>query len=384
MARRKKKPENQDLYTPEQAELIEKHIEKYFGRAENFFQKNEQTGIQVNINIIPPSRKQPFYTLVTSGVGAHVMRAEGKSGEEFTGRAEFVLCLPPGWKPESDEAKDFWPVRLLDIISEFAAEEDIWLGWGHTIEYGENFRELTGFQGVILIMAMFGADSWTCKLNDKEEVSFYQVIPLFESEIRFKEKNGSAALINQMGIDFSKVADPDRKHYVPDNFDDIIDTVEEHACKVEEKALEILDINGANHISAFLRWMIDHSMINDEFLDYFAEEFEQISSGELDIRKFLINSLDGELNKELFTDEGQAFSGNYYDFYRDDGDPCYPSDVDRMALDYFGEERYNSDEFQDEAYLFVPFDESYFDRMFRYIDKAYENFQKNKNTVPSN
>lgn len=376
MARGRKKAKNSETYTAEQLKLIEKHIEDNFGKVSNYFQKKEESRIQLNINIIPASRRNPYITLVTTGIGAHVMKAEGKSGEKYFNRGELVLCLPPGWKVDGSEPDDFWPVRLLDLIADFASDDDTWISWGHTIDYGKSFQKQTGFRGVIFIMSMFGDDSWRCRLSESDEVEFYQVIPLFENELMFAGKNGSAALTNRMGKDFSKVVDPERKPYVPDNFSEILDTVEEHSCKVEDKVLDVPDINGADHIAAFLRWMIEHNMIDDEFLDYFAEEFVQIKSKELDIRKFIINCLDGELNKELFTDEGKEFSGAYYDFYGDDSDIRYPSDVDNMALDYFGEERYNSDEFSDEAYLFVPFDEEYYERMSGYIDKAYEKFLK--------
>lgn len=374
MARGRKKKAEQEIYTDEQKRIVEEHITDKFGTAENFFQRKEEGRLSLDINVIPASRKNPYVTLVTVGMGAHLMKAVGKSGEKYSGRGELVLCLPPGWKFDGSEPNDFWPVHLLDLIAEFSAADNTWLSWGHTIDYGKSFQRQSGFRGVILLMSMFGRDSWECRLSEDDEVTFYQVIPLTESELMFAEKNGSAALTDRMGSNFSKVADSERSSCVPDNFSDILDTVEDHACKIEEKELDIPDINGADHIAAFLRWMIEHNMINDEFLDYFDEEFGQIRSGELDIRKFLINSLDGELNKELFTEEGKAFSGYYYDFYGDDDAPCYPSDVDSMALDYFGEERYESDEFCDEAYLFVPFGEAYFEHMSGYIDKAYNKF----------
>lgn len=374
MARGRKKKAEREIYTDEQKRIVEEHITDKFGTSENFFQRKEEGRLSLDINVIPASRKNPYVTLVTVGMGAHLMKAVGKSGEKYSGRGELVLCLPPGWKFDGSEPNDFWPVHLLDLIAEFSAADNTWLSWGHTIDYGKSFQRQSGFRGVILLMSMFGRDSWECRLSEDDEVTFYQVIPLTESELMFAEKNGSAALTDRMGSNFSKVADSERSSCVPDNFSDILDTVEDHACKIEEKELDIPDINGADHIAAFLRWMIEHNMINDEFLDYFDEEFGQIRSGELDIRKFLINSLDGELNKELFTEEGKAFSGYYYDFYGDDDAPCYPSDVDSMALDYFGEERYESDEFCDEAYLFVPFGEAYFEHMSGYIDKAYNKF----------
>ena len=57
---------------------------------------------------------------------------------------------------------------------------------------------------------------------------------------------------------------------------------------------------------------------------------------------------------------------------------CYPCDVDRFALEYYGKERYNSDEFKDEAYLFIPYDEEYYQGMKKYIDFHYAIF-KSKN-----
>lgn len=377
MAGRRKKKTERFVYTEEQKKLITQHIEKHFGTPEGYLHKKDEGALDIDISIIPPNRKKSYVTLVTTGMGAHVMRAVGDSSEEYSGRCELVICMPPGWRfreDDDDENDTSWPVHLLDIMAEFSAEETTWLSWGHCIDYGENFEKQTGFRGVLMIMAMFGKEAWECDIGQDENVDFYQVIPLFESEMRFRERNGSPALLNKMDENIIRIADCDRMKYVPDNFEDIIDTVEEHSIKIEEKDLDLPEINGADHIGAYLLWIIDHDMINEEFLEFFAEEFEQIRAGTLDVRKFLIQCLDGELNREILTDEGAEFTELYYDFYGDD-EPAYPSDVDNMARDYFGDERYESDEFSDEAYLFVPFDEEYIKRMHEYIDKAYAKLQ---------
>lgn len=374
MARRKKDPSAQELYTDEQRRLIEKHITEHFGMVSNYYQNTDESSIKLDINVIPASRKKPYVTLVTTGMGAHVMRARGKRGN-VSERAELVLYLPPYMAPAADDNGNlFWPVRLIDLVANFAAEENVWLGIGHTINYGRNFEERSGFRGVILLMADAGEDAWNCQFSDGEKVTFYQLVPLFDSEMRYAVKVGPIALARRLG-DLKKAADSDRNPCVPDNFEDILDNVADHSCKIEKNELELPEINGANHIASFLRWMIFHGMINDEFLEHFEDEFSQIRAGELDVRTFLMRCLDGELNKELFTDEGMDFSGYYYDFYGGDDYPCYPSDVDSMALNFFGEERYNCEEFCDEAYLFVPYNEDYYARMAAYIDKAYEGFK---------
>ena len=162
------------------------------------------------------------------------------------------------------------------------------------------------------------------------------------------------------------IADPDREPVIREDYANIIDSYEDHAKKIEAKELDILDINAANHIAAFLKWCIAHKMINDEFKNYFAEEIAAVKSGEFDIRRFLINNLGGEFTMDMLTEEGAEFAGYYYDFYNDPEIGSYPDDVDKMALKYFGKERYKSDEFNNEAYLFLPFGDDYIKNMYKF------------------
>ena len=53
----------------------------------------------------------------------------------------------------------------------------------------------------------------------------------------------------------------------------------------------------------------------------------------------------------------------------------YPADIDDYALKYFGPSRYHSNEFQQEAYLFIPFDEKYYQTMAQVIKERFENWQ---------
>ena len=70
--------------------------------------------------------------------------------------------------------------------------------------------------------------------------------------------------------------------------------------------------------------------------------------------------------------QGQRFAGYYYG---DGSEPYFPADIDDYALTYFGPARYHSDEFQDEAYLYIPFDEDYYQAMAKVIDERFANWQ---------
>ncbi len=39
-----------------------------------------------------------------------------------------------------------------------------------------------------------------------------------------------------------------------------------------------------------------------------------------------------------------------------------------------GSEEYNNPKYKDEAYLFIPYDEEYYNGLSRFIDEAFENF----------
>ena len=364
-----------ELYTTEQLDKLEDHITKEYGDFPKVFRDREPYGIQVDIAVIPPDSENRFYTLVTMGLGAHHMDVPEELTDKKLDRAELVLCLPSNWNFDEDTPETMWPVELLNRLAHLPVVNHTWLGWGHSVDYSTPFAPNTELSSALLLGTAFGDDASVCKLSDDDEINFYQVIPLYDAEMRYKIDHGTDALLDRFGKELDPVVDVDRSPVVDESTFELIDRFEEHAVKITEKQLDISDINAANHISAFLRWCIEHEMINEEFTDFFADELEEIRSGKLDIRRFLINSLDGEFTKEILTEEGKAFASFYYDFYSDEGSPCYPEDVDRMALEYFGEEKYNCEEFQNEAYLFVPFNEEYYIRMSRFINDNYSKFQ---------
>lgn len=378
---RKSKKKTPELYTEEQLSKIEEHIEKYFGKIENYYQEKDTDDIKLNIYIIPPSHEKRYLTLVTAGMGAHEMNVPESLGDQKLTRAELMITLPPSWKLNSDDIEYYWPLHLIKILSRLPIEENAWLGWGHTVDYCSSFAPNADFSGVILTNPPYGKDSCVCRFSDDEEVNFYQIIPIYKSEIDFKNKNGASALLGELSSEHFHVVDTDRSPVVSDDFRNIIDRVDDHSCKIDEKELDLPDICGANHIAAFFRWVMEHDMICDDFAEFFADELPLLRQGKYDIRRFIINSLGGELTMDILTEEGQKFAEYYYDFYHNDDEPCYPGDVDSMALEYFGEERYNSDEFCNEAYLFVPYDEEYYKAMSKFIDKNYKEFNKNYTSI---
>ena len=114
--------------------------------------------------------------------------------------------------------------------------------------------------------------------------------------------------------------------------------------------------------------------MGEDFLKEYSEVTKQVKAdpANVDLREFIRDELDGCLFSVLFNQQGRAFAGYYYG----EGDsPYYPADIDDYALKYFGPSRYHSNEFQQEAYLFIPFDEKYYQTMAQVIEERFENWQ---------
>ncbi len=147
-----------------------------------------------------------------------------------------------------------------------------------------------------------------------------------------------------------------------------------HIESIEEKGLDIAPINAYNHMAIYLRWCMEHDLMGEAFLEEYSVITEQTKArpGNTDLRTFIREELSGCLHSALFNRQGQAFAQYYYG---ENDQPYYPADIDDYALEYFGKARYHSDEFQEEAYLFLPFDEDYYQAMAKVIERRFTNWQ---------
>ena len=372
-----------EVYTEEEMEAVEAHIQQYFGKFENVFHELSSPDIHVDICVVPPSGDRDYYTLVTMGMGAHRMNVPEELAEYKLERAELAIALPGNWKLKREDLKNerwYWPIRLLKTLARLPIASDTWLGFGHTMDNEEDFAKGTKLCAAILTGPQDTEDgSEVCILPSGEEVNFYQVIPLYRDELEYKLAHDADALLGKMnGISF--VVEPDRQDAITrgtlsnDDFDGEMDDASYHLESIEEKELPIDPINAYNHMAIYLRWCMEHDLMGEEFLAEYGEVVEKVKadSASVDLREFIRDELDGCLFSVLFNQQGRAFAGYYYG----EGDsPYYPADVDDNALRFFGPERYHSDEFQDEAYLFIPFDEDYYQAMAEVIEERFENWQ---------
>ena len=376
-----------EVYTEEEMEAIEGHIQQYFGDFENVFHELASPDIHVDICVVQPSAERDYYTLVTMGMGAHRMNVPEELAEYKLERAELAIALPKDWKLKQEDMRDerwYWPIRLLKTLARLPIASDTWLGFGHTMDHEEDFAKDTKLCAAILTGPQGTEEgSEVCTLPGGEEVNFYQVIPLYRDELEYKLAHDADALLDKMeGISF--VVEPDRQDAITrgtlsnDDFDGEMDDASYHIESIEEKGLPIDPINAYNHMAIYLRWCMEHDLMGDEFLEEYGDVMQKVKADPagVDLRAFIRDELDGQLVGPMFNKIGRAFAAYYYGAYSNGQEsPFFPSDIDNYAIGVIGQERNYSDEIQDEAYLFIPFDGDYYQAMAKVIEERFTNWQ---------
>ena len=71
----------------------------------------------MDIAIIAPNETDPYYKLVTMGMGAHDMEVPSQFAAYELRNAELLIYLPADWNIESNDENDYWPLRWLKIIA---------------------------------------------------------------------------------------------------------------------------------------------------------------------------------------------------------------------------------------------------------------------------
>ena len=133
------------------------------------------------------------------------------------------------------------------------------------------------------------------------------------------------------------------------------------------------EITAYNHMAIYLRWNLEHDRMSESFRAEYGDLMRQFAGDPAgtDLRVFIRDQLGGVLRHSMFSKEGEAFSQYYYG----QGDaPYFPSDIDDYALRRFGPEEYFSEKYQNETYLFIPFDEVYYQDMARLIQQRWDSW----------
>lgn len=198
-------------YTQEQRDAVMAHIEKYFSDGRGFLIEDDCNKLMnVDFFVSEPTENRDFYTIVTVGMGAMLMNVPRMYATMIPSRTELMICLPKEWKLKSRSRRWNWPLKYMENIARIPIIEDSWFALGHIIPVHQNLADNTKQSGFLLLEPQENVpESFKTELGDGTEVSFLQMIPLYEEEMDYESQFGFDALLDRMA-DVSHIVDPGR------------------------------------------------------------------------------------------------------------------------------------------------------------------------------
>ena len=209
----------QELYSNKDTDILKKYIKKHYGKTQSFYRDYSSSGVHPDIAIIPPNFAKPFFTLVTMGLGAHKMNPPSSVPlnvkTDYSERTELILTLDKNWPLDEKTEEWYWPLHLLRDAAKLAAEKDCCFGEFPVIEMPKHYDPLNKFMGALLVEPEvdISEDSSLCKLSDGSSVKFFQFIPLFREEIRYRKEHGGEPLFKALrkNLDLVYCVNPERR-----------------------------------------------------------------------------------------------------------------------------------------------------------------------------
>jgi hypothetical protein len=197
---------------------ITDHIEKYFGKDFFVLDEEQSSTVHVDVHVVRPTSKRPFFTLLTSGMSDLDMRVP--EGLEDLALAELCLCLPKDWPLAMDdfgwrEPKYFWPIAILKDAAKYPHIHQTWFSWGHTVGSVDRPEPLHGetcFTGIMLVNpATFPEGADRVETKDGRTIHYLALIPLLDQEMKFKRKFDSDTLEEKLvEADVTELLNPGR------------------------------------------------------------------------------------------------------------------------------------------------------------------------------
>ena len=204
------------------------HVTKYLGKHKEVIHETDSKYVHMDVIPVILQDKYPYNILVTMGMSAKPMNVHPES--DASRYAELVIILPKNWKLNSKywhDKKYFWPISAIRHLGVFPHANNTFFGYGHTIGNGdpaEAYAENTEFCYMFFDKPrMFPKEFSHLKIDDKKQIDFLCLIPIYEDELELKRTFEANSLVEIFKLEnISQVVDIKRKNVCKgfmDNFE---------------------------------------------------------------------------------------------------------------------------------------------------------------------
>lgn len=186
-------------YSDEEKNIVLEYMKKHFGLTTLPHDENDMQEYPISTVFMPPDEHYENYRVLTIGLGGYRGIEQLPDENQIIHRVELVSCIPGSRPFEEALNQAGWIMRIMRQFGEMIQFDRSWLGFGHTISYGDRLDESVDYDGVIFSPASeLKNTADKCILPCGEEVEFLQMIPLYEDEMVFKIENGCMDLFDKL------------------------------------------------------------------------------------------------------------------------------------------------------------------------------------------
>jgi len=201
--------------------IIRVHLDFQVGKPSRVFEDAFPDPIELSLYPIPPGKRRPWWTIVTSGMSSAPMRVREPGEPERLEHAELCMLLPPDWPvgdPGADE--EHWPLTMLGDLARLPHQYDTWLGPSHVVANGsplEPYAPMARFAGAIVLPPRLNGRRFErFRATDEVTIRFLAVVPLLPDELALAERVGSPVLAEMLARNgVTELLAPDRASVAP-------------------------------------------------------------------------------------------------------------------------------------------------------------------------
>ncbi len=165
----------------------EKHYKKFFGTmSDNVMHSINTHEVHVDIYQFEPSRKRPFWTLITGGMSDKRQNVPDDV-DWASGRTEVLTYVKEPYE------RIF---AVLKLLAEMPFEENSYMHWFHTISVGEPVTvRQTELTCAFLVPPLFEKPKFDTLEIGRDKVDFLMMVPITIQERYYAKQNGGPALL---------------------------------------------------------------------------------------------------------------------------------------------------------------------------------------------
>ena len=208
------KEEHRDTKQYETSEILN-YITEQFGPIDQTISEIiPGSKVAVDVQVIQPSKKYNYITLVTTGMSDVAMDdSEGSEGFKY---AELVLKLPTDW-PISKEIMAntdyYWPLKWLRMVAHIPHKFDGWLGEGVILPNGEPPMPFASNTALSCIFISKSKEIERFIDSENRVINFYSLLPIYEEERELALQDGHEYLMKKFDdVGISDVLDVNRRN----------------------------------------------------------------------------------------------------------------------------------------------------------------------------